>query len=97
MPLESLVTILDNLNSGITLIGIAVITISVLRATLLYILYYYKHDIRNVRIELGQGIILGLEFMVAADIITTIAHPTYFELGLLALLVLIRTVLSYFI
>lgn len=97
MPLESLVFFLDSLNSIISLVGIAIISISAARATMLYIKYYNRQDISNVRIELGHGIILGLEFMVAADIITTVAHPTYFELGLLALLVLIRTVLSYFI
>lgn len=101
MSLESLVFLLDILNTSISLIGVAVITISVAQAAWLYCKYYYTHDsgrtINNVRVELGHGIIVGLEFMVAADIITTVVHPTYFELGLLALLVLIRTVLSYFI
>lgn len=47
------------------------------------------------RRELGRSIILGLEFLVAADIVYTVATPLSFEsLGVLAVLILIRTFLS---
>jgi len=45
---------------------------------------------------LGRGILLGLEFLVAADIIRTVSHvPTIINLFGLALIVLIRTFLSF--
>lgn len=48
------------------------------------------------RQELGRSILLGLELLVAADIIRTVAvTPTFESLGVLALIVLIRTFLSY--
>lgn len=48
------------------------------------------------RAELGRGILLGLEFLVAADIIGTVAvEPTFTSLGVLAGIVLIRTFLSF--
>ena len=48
------------------------------------------------RTRLGRGILLGLEFLVAADIIGTVSvDPTYENLGVLALIVLIRTFLSF--
>lgn len=50
-----------------------------------------------IRLELGRSIILGLEFFVGGDIIRTVIMPDYYEIGLLAILVLIRTVLSYFL
>lgn len=50
----------------------------------------------SFRSALGKDILLGLEFLVAADIIGTVAvHPSYQSLGVLGLLVLIRTFLSF--
>lgn len=47
------------------------------------------------RKDLGRGILLGLEFLVAADIIRTVAvAPTLESVLVLALVVLIRTFLS---
>ncbi len=45
---------------------------------------------------IGRAILLGLEFLVAADIVRTIAiTPTFRGVGVLALIVLIRTFLSF--
>jgi uncharacterized membrane protein len=50
----------------------------------------------SYRRQLSQGILLGLEFLVAADIIGTIAiDPTFRSVGVLALIVAIRTFLSF--
>lgn len=49
-----------------------------------------------VRVLLGKGVLLGLEFLVAADIIHTVAVDLTFEsAGVLAMIVLIRTFLSF--
>ncbi len=51
---------------------------------------------RLVRHALGRGILLGLEFLIAADIIRTVAAELTFEtLGSLAIVILIRTFLSF--
>lgn len=51
---------------------------------------------REVRQRLGRGILLGLEFLVAADIIHTVAVELTLEtVGTLAIIVLIRTFLSF--
>jgi uncharacterized membrane protein len=50
---------------------------------------------RAYRQGLGQAILLGLEFLVAGDIIRTVAvDPTFASVGVLAIIVLIRTFLS---
>lgn len=56
-----------------------------------------KLNVDHVRIEFGRNIVLGLEFFVAADIIQTVIVPDYYAIGLLAVLVAIRTVLSFFL
>ncbi|MGI9460092.1 MAG: DUF1622 domain-containing protein [Pirellulales bacterium] len=50
---------------------------------------------KQFRQDLGRGILLGLEFLVAADIIRTVAvTPTLESVLVLGLLVVIRTFLS---
>ncbi len=50
---------------------------------------------RRFRQDLGRGVLLGLEFLVAADIIRTVAVvPTLEGVLVLGLIVLIRTFLS---
>jgi uncharacterized membrane protein len=45
---------------------------------------------------LGRGILLGLEFFIAADIIGMVAIvPTFERLGILAVIIIIRTLLSF--
>jgi len=49
----------------------------------------YKHQI-------GRSLLLGLEFLVAADVIRTVAlEPTLNNVAVLGLLVLVRTFLSW--
>ncbi|MEC5181751.1 DUF1622 domain-containing protein [Arthrobacter sp. CG_A4] len=51
---------------------------------------------RSYRQLLGRSILLGLELLVAADIIRTVAvAPTFESVGVLAIIVLIRTFLSF--
>ena len=51
---------------------------------------------RRFRQRLGQTILLGLELLVAGDIIRTVAtQPTFSSVGILAIIVLIRTFLSF--
>ena len=51
---------------------------------------------RRFRQELGQVILLGLEWLVAADIVRTVAaEPTLISVAVLAIIVVIRTFLSF--
>lgn len=51
---------------------------------------------QELRQRLGRGILLGLEFLIAADIIYTVAIDLSFEsVGALAIIVIIRTFLSF--
>lgn len=46
---------------------------------------------------LGSYILLSLEILIAADIIESIIKPTFQDILKLAILVVIRTVISYFL
>lgn len=56
----------------------------------------FRITYRDLREHIGRGILIGLELLVAADIIGTVAvDPTFENLGVLGLVVLIRTFLSF--
>src|SRR5215212_4108644 len=51
---------------------------------------------RAFRQEIGRAILLGLELLVAGDIIRTVAvSPTFTSVGILAAIVAVRTFLSF--
>ncbi len=96
------VLILIQIQRVISILGILIIISGVL-----YCLFQYLYgivsgqfasqasSINSIRLNLGRVLILGLEFIVAADLIGTTTTPGYYEVGLLAIIVLIRTVLSF--
>ena len=51
---------------------------------------------RTLRRRIGRGILLGLELLVAGDLIRTVAiEPSFESVGVLAAIVLVRTFLSF--
>lgn len=50
-----------------------------------------------IRQRLGAYLLLGLEVFIAGDIISSVVSPSWDKVGLLAAIVAIRTVLSYFL
>lgn len=59
----------------------------------------WKKDISYnlIRREFTSKIVFGLEFFIAADVLTTLIAPSQEELILLGVVVVIRTVLGYFL
>ncbi len=85
---------------ALELFGIAVIMLAILIATTSMVAQSLRgkgHEAyEGYRRKLGQGILLGLEILVGADIIQTVAVEfTLHSVGVLALVVLVRTFLSF--
>ena len=51
----------------------------------------------HARYDIGYHLLLGLEFLIAADIIRSIVKPTLEELAILGAIVAIRIVIGYFL
>ena len=84
---------------GIEMVGVAVIVLGSL-AALLGFARHVRGDATDayerLRSDLGRAILLGLELLVAADIIGTVAvEPTLEGVLVLGIIVLIRTFLSF--
>ena len=81
------------------LAGVAAIVVATLIATFTYIRALRRDATKayeQYRANLGRGILLGLEFLVGADIIATVTAPlTWESVGMLGAIVVIRTILSF--
>lgn len=102
MEFTNLHTILLYTQHTVSVIGIFIIVTGVVIAFYQYLVCFFsggitKQDkgINIIRSNLGRILILGLEFIVAADLIGTTTTPDYYALGLAAIIVIIRTMLSF--
>ena len=86
--------------TGLELAGVAVILIGVAGASLGFFTRLRNgipaaKRFHSFRRDVGRSILLGLEFLIAADLIRTVAvEPTLSNVATLGLIVLIRTFLG---
>lgn len=87
---------------SISFMGVLIILSGIIVALGQYLYFGITKQLENaasntniIRLRLGRVILLGLEFIVAADLIGTTTAPDYYSVGILAIIVIIRTVLSY--
>jgi uncharacterized membrane protein len=98
---ETIDLVLEMVATGIEVTGVAIIVIAAVVSTALFVSagissIGWPQAFRTYRANLGRGILLGLELLVAADIIGTVAvTPSFENLAILGLIVLIRTFLSF--
>ncbi len=94
---------LHSISQGIALIGVVIIAWGIARATIIIILVEIR-DLRRrhlplsrllLRQQLGSSLLLGLEFLIAADVIRTVLQPTLQEIAVLGGIVAVRTVIGY--
>ena len=89
----------------IGIFGVSIITWGILLALIRFILLEVKRlksinicrERELLRHHLGSYLLLGLEFLIAADIIQTIIEPSLQEVAILGSIVGIRTILNFFL
>jgi len=94
---------LHDASFGIGVLGVMVIVLGVagglvrfIRSELLFLRGgNVDGDRKRLRQVLGYYLLLGLEFLIAADIIDTLMKPSVQDLIVLGAIVLIRTIISY--
>ncbi len=82
--------------------AIVVISIGIIRAFLIYIKGIFMKNksrtaIQESRLEIGHSFSLCLSFLIGASILKTTIAPTWTEIGQLASIVMIRTIMNYFL
>jgi uncharacterized membrane protein len=85
----------------IEILAVAIIVLAILNGGIRYLLDLFLTGNRAnayhlFKVRLGAGLLLGLEILVAGDVIRTVAlEPTLENVATLGVLVLIRTFLSW--
>jgi uncharacterized membrane protein len=84
---------------GIEGLAVAIIVVGIAHGTIRYLFHLNRQvggAYEQYKIQLGKALLLGLEFLVAADIVRTVAlEPTLQSVMILGLLVIVRTFLSW--
>lgn len=95
--MTTLAAAIAHIGELIDALGVAVIVLGLAVAAIRFVArgLAQTDGLRTFRQDLGRGILLGLEILIAADIIRTVAiTPTLDDVLVLGLIVLIRTFLS---
>ena len=98
--LEAIERSIESLGLAIDVFGVIVIVGGILLAIVQYLrrqrVHSFMDHYQSFKVRIGRVLLLGLEILVAADIVKTIAvTPTFENLGILAGLVIIRTFLGW--
>ena len=88
---------------GIGVLGVLVIVFGVLSGLVRFVRAEFSaarglvvdEERKKLRHVLGYYLLLGLEFLIAADIIDTLMKPRVQDLAVLGVIVIIRTIISY--
>jgi uncharacterized membrane protein len=99
---SAFIAIAENIALVAEIIGALLIAIGVLDATVRLVLLMAARrvgmrTIKDIWLRLAGWILLSLEFQLGADIVRTSISPTWEDLGKLAAIAAIRTVLSIFL
>lgn len=92
--------LVEFIGRAIEIVGVGVIVFGALLATVSFLKNWFKtdeilHSYKVFRENLGRAILLGLEFLLAGDIIRSVAvQPTFVSVGILAIIVIIRSFLA---
>ena len=100
-----LLAFLNLLATIISIISLLIVTYGVLIGFIAFLRNEFKrfngtystNNIRQLRVNFGSYLLLGLEFLIASDILKTVLDPALDELAILGGVVVVRTVLSVFL
>ena len=97
-----LATVVQYLTFFAELCGALIIAVGVIRAVIKFLPHIFGRDHddnykENLRFQLGKSLALALEFELGADILKTAVAPTWTIIAQLAAIIVLRTLLNYFL
>jgi uncharacterized membrane protein len=100
--MEQTKAFIEILSRAVEVAAAVLIAIAGLEATIKAVLLFLRRNSppeakTEVRLTLGRWLAVGLEFLLAADILKTAIAPSWNEIGQLAAIAALRTALNYFL
>ena len=80
---------------GVLIVGVGALIAAV--RLLLGLAPGFSADFDRIRLSFARYLVLGLEFQLAVDILSTAVAPSWEQIGRLAVIAVIRTGLNYFL
>lgn len=77
--------------------GILVISLTAVRAFVLYLIRRFDFSDENIKVMLAKALAVGLEFKLGAEILKTVMVQTLDEVAMLGAIVILRVILTYVI
>ena len=89
------------ISHAVEILAAVVIGIAVLRTLYNYLILIKsssaKISTEAIRIQFGSSVAVALELLLGADVLATAVAPTWNDIGKLAAIAIIRTLLNYFL
>ena len=98
---EIAVTITKNVSHSVEILAAVIIGIAMIKMLLQYLqIPGGKNKIiskEQVRVNFGSSVAVALELLLGADVLSTAVSPEWDDIGKLAAIAVIRTILNYFL
>jgi uncharacterized membrane protein len=90
-----------NVSHTVETLAAIIIGIAVLQVLLHFMTLLYKHSEKiskeEIRLQFGSSVAVALELLLGADVLATAVAPSWNDIGQLAAIAVIRTVLNFFL
>jgi len=90
----------EAISAAIITVGVvdgAILTLALARPSMWGDAVRRRDPRENIRLKLGRWLALALEFQLAADILKTAVAPTWDDIGKVAAIIALRTLLNFFL
>lgn len=84
------------------MLAILIISAGIVKGVIIYVIHAFLRFrafrcMQESRLEIGHSFSLGLSFLIGASILNTIITPTWTDIGQLAAIIAVRTLMNYFL
>lgn len=95
--IAKLITI--NISHAVEILAAIIIGVAVIKTLINYFSLFKTSKIskEEIRVQFGSSVAVSLELLLGADVLATAVAPSWDDIGKLAAIAVIRTLLNYFL
>jgi uncharacterized membrane protein len=93
--------ITTTISHAVEILAALIIGIAVVKTLLNYFSFFQANSVKvtkeEIRVQFGSSVAVSLELLLGADVLATAVAPSWDDIGKLAAIAVIRTLLNYFL